>query len=266
MKSRTFCLLVCSTFSLLCAIRPSRAESISYYGIVAAGVPMKVISVNLNDPNVKISGGFTKFGAGHSEPFQQMVRRADPTIAITGTFFCNYSLKPIGDIVIDGQLAHFGGLGTALCVTDNNEVSFIKPKRDTHQDWSQYDFVLCSGPRLVTDGVAYVEPWSEGFRDKHMLNRNGRIAVGLTGDNRLLFVVTRKPVYLSKLARAMREIGVKNAINLDGGSSMGLYYKGKLVIRPSRWLTNLVVVYADRSRYEQRKEQLLPQRMRAAKR
>src|SRR5262249_49283835 len=162
------------------------------------------------------------------------------------------------DIVIDGQLAHFGGLGTALCITDNNEVEFVKPARYTHHDWSRYDFVMCSGPRLVTDGIAYVEPWTEGFHDKHMLNRNGRLAVGVTPNNILIFVATREPVYLSKLAKAMKALGVRDAINLDAGSSMGLHYKGQTLIEPSRWLTNLILVYENRERYEERKEMLLP--------
>jgi hypothetical protein len=251
---------------LLSLLSTARADSVSYYGTVAAGVPLKVISVDLNDPNVKITGQVTKFGAGHAEPFHQMIRRVQPTIAITGTFFSVRSKVPIGDIVIDGRLAHFGGLGTALCVTDTNEVEFVSPRRNTHQDWSKYDFVLCSGPRLVAGGVAYVEPWSEGFRDRHMLNRNGRIAVGVTRDNRLLIVATRKPIYLSRLARAMRALGVVHAINLDGGSSIGLYYKGKMLIRPGRWLTNLILVYGDRSRYEEMKEKLLPIPTRSAKR
>jgi exopolysaccharide biosynthesis protein len=230
----------------------------------AAGVPLKVITVDLNDPNVKITGALTKFGAGHSEPFAQMVHRASPTVAITGTFFCPYSRNPIGDIVIDGQLAHFGGLGTALCITDTNDVEFVRPAKYTHQDWSRYDFVMCSGPRLVTDGIAYVEPWTEGFHDKHMLNRNGRLAVGVTPGNHLVFVATREPVYLSRLAKAMTALGVRDAINLDAGSSMGLHYKGETLIRPSRWLTNLILVYENRDQYEVRKEKLLPVRMRAA--
>lgn len=250
----------------LASPRACRADSVRYFTTVSHGVPLKVITVDLNDPKVKITGEFTKYGAGHAEPFNQMVRRVQPTIAITGTFFSNRSLIPVGDIVIDGKLAHFGGLGTALCVTDDNQVEFCRPARYTHQDWSKYDFVLCCGPRLVTDGVPYVEPWSEGFHDRHMLNRNGRVAVGVTPGNKLVFVATRQPVYLSKLAKAMADLGVRDAINLDGGSSIGVYYKGKMLIRPSRRLTNLVVVYQDRWKYEEVKEKLLPIHMRAAAR
>ena len=244
----------------------ARAGNISYYCTVSAGVPLKVICVDLNDPKVKVTGEICKYGVGHAEPFNLMVRRTQPTIAITGTFFSTRSLIPVGDIVIDGKLAHFGGLGTALCVTDNNTVEFVKPERYHHQDWSRFDFVLCCGPRLITEGVPYVEPWSEGFRDKHMLNENGRVAVGVTRGNRIVFVATRKPVYLSKLAKAMRGLGIMNAINLDGGSSIGVYYKGKTLISPSRRLTNLILVYGDRWRYEELKENNHQAQLRSASR
>src|SRR5579862_4602312 len=99
-----------------------------------------------------------------------------------------------------------------------------------------------------------------------MLSRNGRVAVGVTANNKLIFVATRKPVYLSALARAMKDLGVRNAINLDGGSSIGVYYRGDMIIRPGRRLTNLILVYDDRWRYEEYKEQLLPVYMRSASR
>jgi hypothetical protein len=97
-----------------------------------------------------------------------------------------------------------------------------------------------------------------------MLNRNGRLAVGITKNHELMFVATRKPVYLSKLARAMRALGVRDAINLDAGSSMGLHYKGKTLIHPSRKLTNLILVYDNKDRYFDLKERLLPLAMRSA--
>lgn len=253
-------------FAFLVCLYPAQADSITYYATTAAGVPLKIIRIDLNNPDIKITGLMAQFGAGHAEPFSQMIRRGQPTVAITGTFFSTRSLRPIGDIVIDGRLAHFGGIGTALCITENNEVEFIKPARYTHQDWSRFDFVLCAGPRLVQKGVAYVNPKAEGFRDRNMLRRNSRLGVGVTRDNHLVFAVTRKPVYLSRLARALKAIGVVDAINLDGGSSIGVYYKGKMLIAPKRRLTNLILVYANRWRYAQVKERLLPVRMRYAER
>jgi hypothetical protein len=56
----------------------------------------------------------------------------------------------------------------------------------------------------------------------------------------------------------MRAIGVVNAMNLDAGSSLGLHYKGQTLIKPGRWLTNLILVYNDRNRYFDNKEGLAP--------
>jgi exopolysaccharide biosynthesis protein len=206
-----------------------------------------------------------KYGAGHSEPFGQMVRRTQPTVALTGTFFCTQSKLPVGDIVIDGQLEHFGGLGTAMCITDNNEVEFVKTERYKHQDWSKYDFVISCGPRLLTDGKLTVYPKAEGFKDRHMLRPNSRLAVGVTKANKLVFVTTRKPVILSKMAKAMKAIGVHNALNLDAGSSLGVHYKGKTLIKPGRWLTNLILVYNDKNRYYDRLQTLAPGKQLASK-
>lgn len=244
---------------------PAHAGSVAYWTTKAAGVPLKVVAVDLNDLNVRISGQMTQFGAGHAEPFRRMVRRAQPTVAITGTFFSS-RLKPIGDVVIDGRLANFGGLGTAMCITHNNEVEFVRPQRYRHLDWSNYGFVVRAGPRLIQNGVVHVSANAEGFEDRHLLAPNPRIAIGVTRSNKLVIVATRKRVYLYQLARAMRALGVVNAINLDGGSSIGLYYKGRTLIRPSRRMTNLIVIYQNRERYEQVKEKLLPVRMRSASR
>jgi exopolysaccharide biosynthesis protein len=240
-----------------------QSTSVTMLGTYSAGVPLRIIEVDLKDLNVKVTGQITKF-SGHTESFQQMIRRSQPTVAITGTFFCNRSKLPVGDMVIGGQLAHFGGVGTALCITEDNEIAFIQPEHYTHQDWSQYDFVLCSGPRLVKDGTAYVDPWAEGFKDKHMMNRNSRVAIGVTKDKRVLLVTTRDKVYLSKFAKALKGIGCENAINLDGGSSLGVYYKGSVVVKPSRPLTNLILVYQDRGRYETVRDKLLPVRLQTA--
>jgi|SRR5688572_27121070 len=256
--------LVLSLIAL--AAQSATAQSIRHWRTTAAGVPIQVITVDLNDASIKVTGQMPKFGAGHSEPFGQMVRRTQPTVALTGTFFCTRSKLPVGDIVIDGQLEHFGGLGTAMCITDNNEVEFVKTERYKHQDWSKYDFVMSCGPRLITDGKVYVQPKVEGFRDKHMLRPNSRLAVGITKGKKLVFVTTRKPVILSKLAKAMKAIGVHNAMNLDAGSSLGLHYKGKTIIKPGRWLTNLILVYHDKNRYFDMKEGLAPAPSRTVRR
>ena len=51
---------------------------------MAAGVPVKVITVDLNDSNVKVSAVMARWGDGTSEPFRHMIERANPNVAVTG--------------------------------------------------------------------------------------------------------------------------------------------------------------------------------------
>lgn len=250
----------------LCAIltigtvNNGEAKSIAVTRTTAAGVPVIVLTVDLGDPRVKVTGMVARHGSGSQEGFNDMIRRTHPTAAVTGTFFSTRSLIPIGDIVLDGRLAHRGGVGTGLCVTEDNQCEFVQPPyRYCPMDWSRYDFVCCSGPRLVSGGVASVHPGAEGFHDSHLLGYAPRLAVGITENSKLLFVATRKRIQLGQMAKAMQKLGCIEAINLDAGSSLGFYHGGKTLIKPGRKLTNLILIYDDRERYARFKSRLAPQ-------
>ena len=236
----------------------SGGKSIRFWQTGAAGVPVKVISVDLNDPNVKVSAVMARHGNGTSEPFRQMIERANPNVAVTGTFFSLNDLQPVGDIVIDGSLVHFGGMGTALCITPSNHAEMVTCEWGRHHDWKPYDFVVACGPRLLREGRVVLDPHSERFHDKHMLAPNSRIAVGITRGNTLFFAMTHEPIYLGRLARVMRSLGAVEAMNLDAGTSTGFYYNGATLAKPGRKLTNMIVVYGRRDRYERALDQLVP--------
>ncbi len=245
----------------------SGGKSIRFWQTGAAGVPVKVISVDLNDPNVKVSAIMAARGNGTAEPFRQMISRANPNVAVTGTFFSLDDLQPVGDIVVDGNLVHFGGMGTALCITPENHASMVTCRWGRHHDWSPFDFVVACGPRLLHDGQVVLDARAERFHDRHMLAPNSRIAVGITRGNTLFFVMTHAPIYLGRLARVMQSLGATDAMNLDAGTSTGFYYDGATLAKPGRKLTNMIVVYGRRERYEHALDQLVsPMYHRAASR
>ncbi len=235
----------------------SGGKSIRFWQTGAAGVPVKVISVDLNDPNVKVSAVMAARGNGTSEPFRQMISRANPNVAVTGTFFSLDDLQPVGDIVVDGNLVHFGGMGTALCITPANRATMVTCQWGRHHDWSPFDFVVACGPRLLRSGRVVLDARAERFHDRHMLAPNSRIAVGITRGNTLFFVMTHEPISLGRLARVMQSLGAGDAMNLDAGTSTGFYYNGATLARPGRKLTNMIVVYGRRERYEHALDQLV---------
>jgi hypothetical protein len=217
--------------------------SVRHFRKTVRGCLVDAVYANMNNPGVKLTTAIPGSGVGSLESFGSFVRRLRPTAAINGTFFSRASKLPIGDIVIDGNLAYAGGMGTAMCITADNKVYFRTPPRWVPQDWSGFDTVICCGPKLVVDSTVVVNPRAEGFKDPHVLGTARRTAVGITYMNRMLLLTTRKAVTLTKLAYIMKALGCTDAINFDGGSSSAMYYRGQALTRPSSGLANVLVVY-----------------------
>jgi hypothetical protein len=251
------CLLMILALPQLCA---ASSRSIVYSKQRIHGVVAHVVTIDLNDLDVRLTPAIARKGVGSSESFSSIVGRTRPTAAITGAFFDTRSLQPVGDVVVDGAMVCRGVVGTAIGIGWNNEVEFVPTKRGKLCDWSLYQSVIVGGPALVSGGMVSVNPRDEGFRDKRLFRKGIRTAIGITSSNKLLFVTTAQPVYLSHLAKIMRSLGARNAATLDGGGSTALYYRGRYIARPDRRLTTLLLAYDHLSDYEQARNGLLPRR------
>jgi len=241
MRNLPICLMLIF-ICLFFLITPAEAR-IHHRQETVEGVEVGVIRVDMNDKANKVTVILSRDFPGGPESFEAMIGRGRPAAAINGTFFCNQTYKPVGDIVIDGQIRNQGRFGTALAITPDNTVCFIKTPTGYGVDWSGYETVLACGPRLVRNGRAKVNARAEGFKDSHVLGSATRSAVGLTRDNQLLLVSTRKAVTLEKLAYIMVSLGCVDAINMDGGASTAIYYRDHVLISPGRPLTNIIAVY-----------------------
>lgn len=209
------------------------------------GVAHYLVTVDLRHPAVRFDVLTARGMPRARESFTSILARAAKpvAVAVAGTFFDKYTNRPIGDLVRNGRLIHFGGMGTALAITADNAVRFIDCKWGRHMDWRGYQTVIACGPRLVRDGRIDLHPSREGFKDPHVLGRGCRTAVGMTADDYLLLVCVPTAITLRQLAGIMLKHRAAQAMNLDGGASTCLYYRGKTIIAPGRQLTNLFVVY-----------------------
>lgn len=102
---------------------------------------------------------------------------------------------------------------------------------------------LGGGPRLLPKVTLVQERFADAAKGKVIRDPlgssqpNARSAIGITRDGSILLVmVAQRPQFpltsgmsLPALAAFMRTLGVEKAMNLDGGSSSCLYYKGKTV-------------------------------------
>ena len=220
----------------------AQTESVSYKHQSVRGHSVDVVKADLKDPKISITPVVSTNFPHVPEYFGDMVERTDPVAAINGNFFCKRTYKPVGDIVIDGKLVYFGGIGTAMAITKHNKVEFIKVEKYRHMNWSDYKTVISCGPQLLADGKIILDPRSEGFKDPNLYGKRNRSAVGITWDNNILFVTVNDGIYFQELAEVMKALGCKDAMNLDGGGSSGLYYKGETIVNPRTPMPDILVV------------------------
>ncbi len=150
----------------------------------------------------------------------------------------NTRIPPDGFVIsAHGNAAEFfSGLNVGDLVTFDED--YINVEHGA--DFNEAVHVIGAGPTLVKGGEVYVTADAERFPNDIRVGRAPRSAVGVTkyGDYILAVVDGRqahsKGCTLTEWARILRDnFGAVEAINLDGGGSSELFFKGSLVNKPS---------------------------------
>ena len=111
------------------------------------------------------------------------------------------------------------------------------------QNGTSYDKLLMGlggGPTLIKNGVIRITHDEEVFFGSGIdwTNTRARTAVGFTDDQRLILLIVEEGTTsssgatLQQVAELMLALGVKQAMNLDGGGSTTMAVKGSLFSRP----------------------------------
>jgi hypothetical protein len=238
-------------FMIILALSPSMAhgDSIAAKKVVSGRTVLDTVWIDLSNSKVMITlqvpGGFPL----KNDRFQDFVTFSHPDAAITGTYFNMTTHVPVGTMVMFGQLIHYGEVGTAMAITGDNRVSFRRVPGGSIADWSSYETVIAAGPTILRAGRIDIQPQSERFTDRRIFGRAKRCAIGWRPDNTLIFASSRGTPTLQELAEAFKSVGCQEAMNLDGGTSSGLYHGGTYFSTPRRDLTNIILAFKDPSRY-----------------
>lgn len=210
-------------------------------------VPVAVIHVNLGHPGVSLEALLPKRGVGRGgEVLVQLASRGDPIAAINGGYFHPKTYWPAGDLVVDGKQIAKGRIRTAMAITPSKEAVILTRPTIRPAVWKGYDTVIASGPHIVQKGQVVIEPRAEGYRDASIWRRAKRSAVGLIDDQYLILVSTSRELTLSELGKIMVRLGAREAIVLDGGSSAGLVWRDKVLVRPGRAVSYGIGVFVEK--------------------
>lgn len=121
------------------------------------------------------------------------------------------------------------------------------PAPREEQPWNQAVTTLSAGPTLMRDGNIVVNAEAEGFTEaKITINRGLRNLLGERADH-MLVIATVPNVTVGEEAEIARNLGLVNAMNLDGSASAGLWYRGSYLTTPGRLLSNALVITGQKS-------------------
>ncbi len=105
--------------------------------------------------------------------------------------------------------------------------------------------LVAGAPRLVKDGAICTEQEPQFSGDRFAEDfASSRTALGVRADGTLVFF-TAFSATIPQLREAMLALGCVDAVNLDGGASVALYYDGKILAAPGRELATTIRIFAD---------------------
>lgn len=113
--------------------------------------------------------------------------------------------------------------------------------------WQQVVTAVGAGPRLVKDSNIALNAVEEGFQDPKILTDAGaRSGIAIMADGSVM-IATVPGATMKQWAAIMQKLGAKQAMNLDGGASSGMYANGRMITPPGRLLSNTLIFGASGS-------------------
>lgn len=207
------------------------------------GVKYNAVSIDLNSDKYEIGVSTGYDGTMESEPFADQIKRNNAIIASNGNFFSSYTAQGTreyyGTVVKKGIYDNKGSLGSIGFNSDNRAIffEFIEKQRPDFLKEKDIQWAVSGDPIIVKDGKNVTGQFKTTRND--LDNPAARTAMGYTADNKLLIITSRRAT-IREMGDILLKLGAVNGVNLDGGASSALYYRGETVTPAGR---NLNVIF-----------------------
>ena len=196
-----------------------------------------VADVTVSDASaLKTALANNTYGRNITDTTSNMAEDNNAVLAINGDY---YGARQSGYVIRNGNLyRNTSGDRDALVIKQNGEFEFVSEGETSAEELLQNGAyqVLSFGPVLLKDGEISV---GENDEVGMVMASNPRTAIGYLGNNHYVFVVsdgrTSESAGLSlyELASFMKELGVADAYNLDGGGSSTMVFKREIINNPT---------------------------------
>lgn len=203
----------------------THAASAQTWTDLGKGLSYKKIFFPLESTNVTLHALKLDPKKSHLRPIHsttpasvKSLAEAHKALAVINANFFDTAYKPLGLVIIDGKVMHpFKKISwwSVFCVK-KDKASILHG--DAYRD-GLCDQAVEAGPRLVVNGQI------PQLKDES----SRKTAVGITGDGKVILVITDGRLPIKKLATLFQKsedqggLACPNAINMDGGTSTQIY-------------------------------------------
>ena len=176
------------------------------------------------------------YGRNITDTTSDMADENNAVLAINGDY---YGARQSGYVIRNSKLyRNTSGDRDALVIQKNGAFKFVAESETSAEQLLQAGAlqVFSFGPVLLNNSEISV---GENEEVGMAMASNPRTAVGYLGNNHYVFVVSdgrtseSAGLRLYELASFMKEIGVVDAYNLDGGGSSTMVFKGEIINNPT---------------------------------
>lgn len=235
---------------MIISLKTGQASPLSFERPVIDGVPVNIIRADLKDPCLCVTPAFAPGYQESTESYpaislEEMMTLYEPAAAINGPFFDMESGRVVCATSKDSSLLSDGELGSALLMDKKGilHLHLTAGLRSRKMEWSEVSWGVRCGPTLIYNGEPFYHPHIEGFTSSSLYRPTRRSAMAVTEKGELLLVTVSQSITMERFLRVMAGTGARHAINLDGGSSCGMAYEGRVITSPSRDLPCYILIY-----------------------
>lgn len=205
----------------------------------------------LNLVEIDITGGMEIISAGYNNytsraNFETLSRNAGSTAAINGCFFDLRSGRLVGHVYRDGRQEVKGTFGAAFAVGNDGKpvIDHIKKLGDP----ADYKVIISCVDILMKNGKILVSSKADLVRNGHKPSKHNDIykaarwsAIGIGKSGKVYLIATANRISMYRFIKEVAEhTEIVDMLGLDGGTSTGLYYDGKVLIRPQRTVASII--------------------------
>ena len=147
--------------------------------------------------------------------------------------------NPCGVLILDGKIISKNVYNRPYLIVFKDGSSRITTEDIKKLDLNNVKYATGGGSYVFKDGKSFIS--SEHFTSSFLNANVRRSIIGIDNWGNLVIVAIRN-ANLYKASRILSKLNIKDAINMDGGTSTQMYYKNKYVFYSKRRVPVIIII------------------------